>query len=152
VITTDGWKLIDGTGGGGIDPSYDSANVDIVGAFGVNQGTPKQLFHLPSDLGEDENAIAAITDVAAIREGLARAAGRDLLGELDRYRTTLTSTLFAPFPDNDLDGMPNGFENRHAGLDRDNPSDAALDFDHDGVTNLAEYQSGTDPGTPEPTR
>ena len=152
VITNDGWKLIDSTGGGGIDTSYDSANADIPGAFGVNQGTPKQLFHLSSDLGEDQNALAAVTDVPAIREGLVATAGRDLLGQLDQYRTTLTSVLFKPLPDNDLDGMPNEFENQHAGLDRDNPADAALDFDDDGVTNLAEYQNGTDPGTPERMR
>jgi thrombospondin type 3 repeat protein len=53
--------------------------------------------------------------------------------------------MFAPFPDNDLDGMPNWFENRNAGLDRENPADAALDFDGDGLTNLEEFQNGTDP-------
>ena len=26
VVKTDGWKLIDSTGSGGLDPSYDSAN------------------------------------------------------------------------------------------------------------------------------
>ena len=75
--------------------------------------------------------------------------GRDLLARLDQYRTTLTSGLFTPFPDNDLDGMPNWFEDQHAGLDRENPLDAALDFDGDGLTNLEEYQNGTDPLNPD---
>jgi arylsulfatase A len=145
IITTDGWKLIDSTGGGGSDPSYDSANRDIANAFGNNQGVPKQLFHLSTDLGEDTNVIAGITDVGAIRSNLVLTAGGDLLGRLDQYRTTLTSGIFAPFPDNDLDGMPNWFENRYAGLSRENPSDAALDFDRDGLTNLDEYRNGTDP-------
>jgi arylsulfatase A-like enzyme len=145
VITIDGWKLIDSTGGGGVNPSYDSANADIVDATGVNQGTPKQLFDLRADLGENANMIASVTDVAAIRENLALTAGADWLARLDQYRTTLTSSLFAPFPDNDLDGMPNGFENQQSGLNRENPSDAALDFDRDGLTNLEEYQNGTDP-------
>lgn len=149
VIMTDGWKLIDSTGGGGNGTSYDSANNDIDDAFGTNQGTPKQLFYLPRDLGEDSNKIADITDVAAIRDSLTSQTGRDLLSRLDQYRTTLTSDIFTPFPDNDLDGMPNWFENQHAGLDRENPRDAALDFDGDGLTNLEEYLVRTDPNNPD---
>jgi hypothetical protein len=41
--------------------------------------------------------------------------------------------------------MPNGFEVKYPGLDRENPADAALDFDRDGLTNLEEYQNGTNP-------
>jgi arylsulfatase A len=149
VIMTDGWKLIDSTGGGGADPSYDSRNADIPNAIGTNQGTPKQLFYLPGDIGEDANNISTITDVAAIRSNLVLTTGRDLLARLDQYRTTPTNALFPPFPDNDLDGMPNGFESKYAGLDRDNPSDAALDFDGDGLTNLEEYRAGTDPLNPD---
>jgi hypothetical protein len=149
VITIDGWKLIDSTGGGGSDPSYDAANADIVNAFGVNRGTPKQLFHLATDLGEDTNLIASLTDVAAIRGDLALRTGGDLLARLDQYRTTFTSAIFVPFPDNDRDGMPNGFENRNAGLSREDPSDAVLDFDNDGLTNLEEFQNGTDPNNPD---
>lgn len=145
VITTDGWKLIDSSGGGGVNPSYDSHDMDIPNAFGVNQGMPKQLFDLDGDLGEDDNLIAAFTDDAAIRAELATTTGRDVLGRLDQYRTSLTSSLFPPFADNDLDGMPNSFENQHSGLDRENAADAARDFDHDGLTNLEEYESGTDP-------
>jgi arylsulfatase A-like enzyme len=145
VITTDGWKLIDSTGGGGVTPSYDSANNDISYARGESQGVPKQLFYLPDDIGEDTNAIADLTDVTVIRDNLAVTTGSDLLGRLDQYRTSFTSALFPPFPDNDLDGMPNWFETRYAGFDREDPSDAALDFDGDGLTNLEEFQGGTDP-------
>ena len=94
VIMTDGWKLIDGTGGGGINPSFDSSNVDIANATGLNQGNPKQLFNLSTDLGEDTNAIAGITDVTAIRNALVVTTGRDLLGRLDQYRTTTTRAMF----------------------------------------------------------
>ena len=145
----DGWKLIDSTGGGGNSTSYDSANRDINDAVGVNQGTPKQLFRLPTDLGEDTNLIAGVTDATAIRSNLVQQAGRDLLGRLDQYRTNYTSAIFSPFPDNDLDGMPNWFETQHAGLDRENPADAALDLDGDGLTNLEEFRNGTDPHNPD---
>jgi hypothetical protein len=46
--------------------------------------------------------------------------------------------------DSDGDGMPDDWEIRH-GLNPHDPSDAALDSDHDGYTNLEEYLNGTDP-------
>ncbi|MDB4618167.1 hypothetical protein OAG53_00680 [Akkermansiaceae bacterium] len=45
-------------------------------------------------------------------------------------------------PDEDEDGIPNDFEDAN-GLDRSDPSDAALDPDNDGLTNLREFQLGT---------
>ena len=44
--------------------------------------------------------------------------------------------------DNDGDGLPNDFEIAN-GLDPDDPSDADGDLDGDGVTNIEEYQQGT---------
>ncbi len=46
--------------------------------------------------------------------------------------------------DDDSDGMPNKWEESH-GLDYSNSSDASLDGDRDGLTNLEEYQNGCDP-------
>jgi hypothetical protein len=46
--------------------------------------------------------------------------------------------------DSDGDGMPDWWEERH-GLDSADSSDAALDPDGDGLSNLAEYRAGTDP-------
>ena len=46
--------------------------------------------------------------------------------------------------DSDGDGMPDWWEAEH-GLDAADPSDAAFDLDGDGLSNLAEFQSWTDP-------
>jgi hypothetical protein len=46
--------------------------------------------------------------------------------------------------DSDGDGMPDLWELAH-GLRFDDPSDAALDSDGDGYTNIEEYRAGTDP-------
>ena len=50
--------------------------------------------------------------------------------------------------DGDGDGMPDWWEELH-GFDPADPSDAALDPDGDGLSNLAEFQAGTDPRRPD---
>jgi len=47
--------------------------------------------------------------------------------------------------DGDGDGMSDAFEDLYAFLDSSDPSDAALDEDSDGLTNLREFQEGTIP-------
>ena len=56
----------------------------------------------------------------------------------DRTFTTAVLT------DSDNDGMPDDYENAN-GLAPNNPADAALDSDGDGMTNLQEYHAGTNP-------
>ena len=46
--------------------------------------------------------------------------------------------------DADGDQMPDGWEVQH-GLNPQDPSDAALDSDQDGLSNLEEFYNGTDP-------
>jgi hypothetical protein len=50
--------------------------------------------------------------------------------------------------DDDMDGMPNGWESGH-GLDRADWHDARLDKDGDGLNNYGEFRSGTLPDDPD---
>jgi len=50
--------------------------------------------------------------------------------------------------DSDGDGIPDWWELEH-GLNPYDPSDALLDFDGDGLSNLREYGLGTDPNNPD---
>jgi hypothetical protein len=47
--------------------------------------------------------------------------------------------------DSDEDGIPDHYENSYAFLNPNDPSDATLDFDGDGLTNLEEFTAGTRP-------
>ena len=49
-----------------------------------------------------------------------------------------------PGEDSDNDGIPDSIENQFAFLNPNDPNDAALDQDNDGLDNLGEVQNGTD--------
>ncbi len=57
---------------------------------------------------------------------------------------SITLTVLADF---DGDGLPDAYENAHPCLHAWDPTDASLDSDHDGLSNLDEYALGTDPCT-----
>jgi len=59
--------------------------------------------------------------------------------------TNNNTTAFAVnlWVDSDGDGLPDSYEAQYAFLSSTNAADAALDFDGDGVSNLAEYLAGT---------
>lgn len=64
-------------------------------------------------------------------------------GPASQLGTSAVITVAEPIPDADGDGLPDNWETAN-GLSV-GVSDAALDADGDGSTNLAEFQAGTDP-------
>ncbi len=56
--------------------------------------------------------------------------------------------LAVSMPDRDQDGLPDEWEELY-GFNPDDPADAGLDSDGDGLTNLQEYYVGTDPRDPD---
>jgi len=65
-------------------------------------------------------------------------------GENGAAAASQSFTINVSVPDTDNDGMPDSFENQY-GFDPDDPSDAAGDADGDGLSNLEEYQQGSNP-------
>ncbi|MGB6219829.1 choice-of-anchor D domain-containing protein [Haloferula sp.] len=58
-------------------------------------------------------------------------------------KTAVIVSIVVP-EDSDEDGMSDAFEDLH-GFDKDDPTDAELDFDNDGIPNLREEEFGTNP-------
>lgn len=64
--------------------------------------------------------------------------------QIGRLATGESPASLADSLDADNDGMPDSFEDKYS-LKKNDPSDAALDPDKDGLTNLQEYLQSTDP-------
>jgi hypothetical protein len=74
-------------------------------------------------LPKDSYKIGIITDIAQV-------------GGYPQYKGT-------PYKDSDKDGMPDEWETRH-NLNPNDPSDAVLDYNGDGYTNIEKYINGID--------
>lgn len=81
------------------------------------------------------------------QNGLVTAAGSGNVIISASNDMVLSSVMFSVIPGNsndaDNDGLPDGWELGH-GLNPNNAIDAVEDYDHDGLTNKQEYDSGTD--------
>ena len=73
----------------------------------------------------------------------ARASGTVIVQAVNEGTQGLLQLNIALSADSDGDGIPDDVEQRF-GLDPNNPVDALDDPDHDGLTNLQEYQHGTE--------
>ncbi len=76
---------------------------------------------------------------------------KGVLSEADIKKLAAGASPGVPPVDTDKDGMPDNWETQY-GFNPNDPSDAAKDFDKDGVSNLDEFKAGTDPiDTTKPT-
>ncbi len=125
-------------------------------ASGQRLGTTLTGIDTPSLLGAWDSApylhdgsAATLLDVLTTRNtnnqhGVTSTLTTNQLSDLVAYLQSIDGTANDEPEDLDNDGISDSWERRF-GLDPQNPADAAIDSDHDGAANLAEFLAGTDP-------
>src|SRR3989454_1154702 len=107
----------------------DGSSKDVTSGFGTQYTISNRAI---ATVSADGRVRAVRSGTVGIRATLEGASG-------------IASLRIAPAGvDTDGDGIPDEYEIAH-GLNPNNPVDAQEDPDHDGLTNLQEYQLGTDP-------
>jgi hypothetical protein len=139
-------------GAGGVGPAK-VASALALGSGGLlyvtdqNTGTVEVVDSVGTRL-QSIAVSAAGAGVAAQPAGIAFMSNGDLLvadmfaSQLDRFGVGTPLPVCAG--DSDCDGMPDAWETSH-GLNPNDPRDALLDLDGDGLTNAEEFALGTDP-------
>jgi hypothetical protein len=115
----------------------------------VNGGVPPYLFQWARDsqilaitvAGTTNNYFTFIASAVPITESYQVTVKNSGSTSGNSVGASATITTVA---DSDGDGLPDLWETQHGFLVND-PSDANLDSDNDGFTNLHEYKAGTDP-------
>jgi hypothetical protein len=85
----------------------------------------------------------AVANVQLTNAGSYRVGITNIVGPASALTSNAVLTVLA---DTDGDGIPDDWETAH-GFQASDPSDGSEDADHDGLTNLQEYLSGTDPAS-----
>jgi hypothetical protein len=111
--------------------------------------------------GTDTNGVAlSVVDDAVMWLGRSQWGDNTANASWDEFRIydevltqqQITDSFIAgptPGEDSDNDGIPDSIENQFAFLNPNDPNDAALDQDNDGLDNLGEVQNGTDLENPD---
>ena len=148
IVDSNGeFKLLDGTGSGGYNDTYTTNNVLLGNQRGTIRGTPRQLYNLLTDPGEENNLLINPTQEALDKEAELLTILNDIRGN-----TTLGTDGDSNVPplDSDGDGIANFYENLYPStLDRDDPNDASVDAEPDGLSNLEEFNLGSNPIDPD---
>ncbi|MBN2508248.1 MAG: HYR domain-containing protein [Verrucomicrobia bacterium] len=116
-------------------------------AYGVGQGvlTDEAAYRWSSSLDGDLG-----TGPRLQAGGLSLGTNRISLSVTHDLLTATASVEVIILPDRDADGLADELEEQHPPLDPDNPEDAFLDPDGDGLTTAAELlEIGTNPGDPD---
>ncbi len=125
-------------------PGFSSHNVTVtfngiaLGAFTGIHADRTLVFTVPA------SSVAALAGANTLEIARTGGAPGGYIS-LDFIRLEADSTGLA---DGDGDGMPRWFEETY-GLDDNDPADASLDKDRDGLSNLAEFLAGTNPTDPD---
>ncbi len=102
--------------------------------------------HLTLDAAWDSASLYPVLNSTSLRAPLAPGlhdVNVNIMG-FGSFERSFAFRIFSSWDDFDGDGMPNDWEETH-GFDPYDATDASSDTDSDGLTNLEEYEEGTDP-------
>ncbi|HMO66287.1 MAG TPA: Ig-like domain-containing protein, partial [Verrucomicrobiota bacterium] len=120
--------------------------LQVVGRYG--DGTEVNLTAAPLTVYRSSDPAVATVNAAGQVTAIAAGAARITVSHaprVDGHPLFTTVAITVPFAhDRDGDGMPDEWEIAH-GLNPDDPRDAMLDSDGDGLRNLREFELGTNP-------
>lgn len=107
-------------------------------------GQPMMIGGNPDTAGDDFRTIfGALAEVAVWNRPLSLLDAKTIWNNYNGTSGGATIAELIDETDTDGDGLPDLFESA-VGLDQDDPDDAAGDLDEDGLSNLQEFERGTD--------
>jgi hypothetical protein len=143
-VTADNWLGVKA------DPNAVMAQLRAKEPFGkpkIRQQDAKKAYELVLDGAGATLPVRDVVDKRVIemtRTGKVTSPGKGIIKDPNQVGGWPQYKGGEPPVDSDHDGMPDWWEKKY-GLDPNDPSDALLDKDGDGYTNIEEYLNGTDP-------